>query len=136
MLDDPRGIEILDAVSRLMRETLIPALPADVVFQARVAANALDLVLRELRTGAHLEDAARARLVSLLGRDAPLADLEAELSRRIREGEVDLASPPLLEHLWATTMAKMSIDQPSYASYRRELEARAADHDTAGRAAP
>lgn len=132
MLDDPRGIEILDAVSRLMRETLIPALPADVVFQARVAANALDLVLRELRTGARLEDEARARLAALLGRDAPLAELEAELSRRIRDGDIDLASPQLLEHLWATTMAKMSVDQPNYASYRRELDARAVDEGAAG----
>ncbi|MEN9314319.1 MAG: hypothetical protein RIS35_712 [Pseudomonadota bacterium] len=132
MLDDPRGTEILEAVSRLMRDTLIPALPAEVVFQARVAANALDLVLRELRTGARLEDEARGRLVALLGQDASLTELEAELSRRIREGEVDLASPQLLEHLWATTMAKMSVDQPAYASYRRELEARAADHGAAG----
>lgn len=132
MLDDPRGIEILEAVSRLMRDTLIPALPPDVVFQARVAANALDLVLRELRTGGRLEDEARARLVAMLRRDAPLAELEAELSRRIRDGEVDLASPELLEHLWATTMAKMSVDQPNYASYRRELDARAVDEGAAG----
>ena len=132
MLDDPRGLEILEAVSRLMRDTLIPALPADVVFQGRVAANALDLVLRELRTGAWLEDEARARLVALLGHDAPLEELEAELSRRIRDGEVDLASPALLDHLWATTMAKMSVDQPNYASYRRELDARAVDEGAAG----
>ena len=132
MLDDPRGLEILEAVSRLMRDTLIPALPADVVFQGRVAANALDLLLRELRTGGWLEDEARARLIALLGHDAPLEELEAELSRRIRDGEVDLASPALLDHLWATTMAKMSVDQPNYASYRRELDARAVDEGAAG----
>lgn len=124
MLDDPRSAEILEAVSRLMRETLIPALPADVVFQARVAANAIDLVLREMRTGAQLEEAARLRLVALLEQDGPLEVLEAELSARIRDGAIDLSAPELLEHLWATTMAKMSIDQPSYASYRRELDAR------------
>lgn len=132
MLDDPRAIEILEAVSRLMRETLMPALPPDVVFQARVAANALDLVLRELRTGERLEDEARARLAALLGIDAPLGTLEAELSRRIREGAVDLSDAALLEHLWATTMAKMSIDQPAYASYRRELEAGESQHAAGG----
>lgn len=126
MLDDPRGVDILESVSRLMRDTLIPRLPPDAVFQARVAANAIDLVLRELRTGERLEREAHDRLRVLLGHDGTLAELEAELSQLIRDGQVDLAAPALLEHLWATTMAKMSIDQPNYASYRRELEARAA----------
>ena len=132
MLDDPRAVAMLEAVSRLMRETLIPALPPDVVFQARVAANAVDLVLRELRTGAQLEEAAHARLTALLGQDAPLDTLEAALCHRIREGAVDLADPALLDHLWSTTMAKMSIDQPAYASYRRELEARAEEKPANG----
>jgi hypothetical protein len=132
MLDDPRAVDILEAISRLMRETLMPALPPDVVFQARVAANALDLVLRELRTGEKLEDDARARLVTLLGVDAPLGELEAELSKRIRDGAIDLSETGLKEHLWATTMAKMSIDQPSYASYRRELEARGSQQPDRG----
>ena len=132
MLDDPRAVDILEAISRLMRETLMPALPPDVVFQARVAANALDLVLRELRTGEKLEDDARARLVKLLGVDAPLGELEAELSKRIRDGAIDLSETGLKEHLWATTMAKMSIDQPSYASYRRELEARGSQQPDRG----
>ena len=33
---------MLDAVARLLRDTLIPQLPDDTVFQARVAANAID----------------------------------------------------------------------------------------------
>jgi hypothetical protein len=44
---------------------------------------------------------------------------------RIRNGELDLQSEGLAEHLWQTTLAKMKIDQPNYAGYRRELEARA-----------
>jgi hypothetical protein len=32
---------------------------------------------------------------------------------------MSLATPGLSEHLWATTLAKMAIEQPGYASYRR-----------------
>ena len=70
------------------------------------------------------------RLQTLLGRDGSLVELETELSLRIRNGELDLQSPGVAEHLWETTLAKMKIDQPNYASYRRELEARADQQQT------
>ena len=35
--------------------------------------------------------------------------------------EVDLQTPGLSEHLWQTTMDKLAVDQPKYASYKREL---------------
>jgi hypothetical protein len=130
MLDQPHGADILAAVSRLLRDTLMPRLPPDTVFQARVAANALDLVAREIRFGETVEREAMLRLQTLLGRDGSLVELETELSLRIRNGDVDLQSPGVAEHLWATTLAKMKIDQPNYASYRRELEARAGQQQT------
>ncbi len=40
---------------------------------------------------------------------------------RIAKGEVDLRTPGLADHLWQTTMAKLAVDQPNYASYKREL---------------
>ena len=125
MLDQPHGADILDAVSRLLRDTLMPRLPPDTVFQARVAANALDLVSREIRFGETVEREALQRLQALLNSDGSLQELESELSLRIRNGQLDMQSPALAEHLWQTTLAKMKIDQPNYASYRRELEARA-----------
>ena len=130
MLDQPHGADILDAVSRLLRDTLMPRLPPDTVFQARVAANALDVVAREIRFGEIVEREARERLQALLGCDGPLPELERELSLRIRNGELDMQSPGLAEHLWQTTLAKMKIDQPNYASYRRELQARADQQQT------
>jgi hypothetical protein len=48
---------------------------------------------------------------------------EDNIRKRIRNGELDIQSPGLAEHLWQTTLAKMKIDQPNYASYRREREA-------------
>src|SRR4051794_4275665 len=125
MLDQPHGADILAAVARLLRDTLMPKLPPDTVFQVRVAANALDLVAREIRFGETVEREALQRLQTLLNRDGSLQELENDLSLRIRSGDLDLQSPGLAEHLWETTLAKMKIDQPNYASYRRELAARA-----------
>lgn len=126
MLDQPHGSDILDAVARLLRDKLMAALPPDLVFQARVAANAVDLVAREMRLGPKLDAEAAERLRALLGHDGTLNALETELSEQIRSGAIGLQTSGLFEHLWETTLAKMSVDQPNYASYRREAEARAA----------
>ena len=130
MLDQPRGADILAAVAKLLRETLMPQLPANAAFQARVAANAIDLVAREINFGETVERDALGRLQALLSRDGSLQELETDLSGRIRRGELDLQSEGLAEHLWQTTLDKMKIDQPAYASYRRTLETRAGQQQT------
>ena len=48
--------------------------------------------------------------------------LNRTLSAKIANGEVDLQTPGLKEHLWQTTMDKLAVDQPNYASYKRELK--------------
>jgi hypothetical protein len=130
MLDQPHGADILAAVSRLLRETLMPQLSANAAFQARVAANAIDLVAREITFGETVQREALQRLQALLNRDGSLEELETELSGRIRRGELDLQSPGLADHLWQTTLDKMKIDQPAYASYRRALETRSGQQQT------
>jgi hypothetical protein len=130
MLDSPTPVEILEVVAAMIRDQLVPQLPPDAVFHARVAANAIDLVRRQLQTGDALEAASLVRLQQLLGQQlldqqGDAAALERELCERIRSGSLTTDSPGLIDHLMACTLAKMSIDQPSYASYRRELDARA-----------
>ena len=61
-------------------------------------------------------------LSRLLGIEGSLLDLNRVLSDKIAKGEIDLQTPGLAEHLWQTTMDKLAVDQPNYASYRRELE--------------
>ena len=130
MLDSPTPVEILEVLAAMIRDQLVPQLPPDAVFHARVAANAIDLVRRQLQTGDALEAASLVRLQQLLGRQGDAAVLERELCERIRSGSLTTDSPGLIDHLMACTLAKMSIDQPSYASYRRELDARAATPHT------
>jgi tRNA G18 (ribose-2'-O)-methylase SpoU len=62
-----------------------------------------------------------ARSARALGIDGALIDLNRALSDKIAKGEVDLQTPGLSEHLWQTTMDKLAVDQPNYASYKREL---------------
>lgn len=130
MLDSPTPVEILEVVAAMIRDQLVPQLPPDAVFHARVAANAIDLVRRQLQTGDALEAASLERLQQLLRHQGDAPALERELCERIRSGSLTTDSPGLIDHLMACTLAKMSIDQPSYASYRRELDARAATPHT------
>lgn len=125
MLDQPTPVEMLDVIAAYIRDQLAPQLPAAAVFHARVAANAIDLVRRQLESGESLEAESLARLRSLLGQDGDAATLERALSRGIRDGSITASTPGLIEHLMASTLAKMSIDQPSYASYRRALDEQA-----------
>ncbi|MBN8494137.1 MAG: hypothetical protein J0M00_22210 [Burkholderiales bacterium] len=120
MLDQPAGPDLLQAVARLLRDTLRPQLPPHAAFQARVAANALELAAREWQLAPAAQAAAQSRLRALLGRDGPLEALEAELCRRIADGRVAADDPALLEHLWAGTLDRLAIDQPAYAPYRHE----------------
>ena len=48
-------------------------------------------------------------------------DAIQRLSDKIAKGEIDLQTPGLSAHLWQTTMDKLAVDQPNYASYKREL---------------
>jgi Domain of unknown function (DUF6285) len=120
MQDPPTVTELLEATAAFLREVAVPQLSGHAAFHARVAANALDVVKRELALRPAAERDERARLAALLHTDGSLEELNALLSRRIAAGELSLQTPGLASHLWATTLAKVAIDQPTYASYRRE----------------
>jgi hypothetical protein len=125
MQDQPTPSEVIGAVAIFLKTVVAAQTTGATSFQARVAANALEMMRRQLDL-APAEDAAElARLKALLKTDGSLAELNAELARRISTGELDLATPGLTDHLWATTMAKLAVDQPTYAAYRAELERRA-----------
>jgi hypothetical protein len=80
---------------------------------------ALSIVERGLEIGLALDAAEQSRLETLLGRTGSLEELNRELCRRIRAGELELESPGLAAHLRETTHAKLAVDQPRYAAYRR-----------------
>lgn len=122
MQDEPTPPEMLAAVATLLRETVMPQLSGHTAFLVRVAANALDLVRRQVELEPEANEAELARLRRLLARDGDLLVLNQALCEAIEAGEVGLQTPGLADHLWATTLEKLAIDQPSYAPYQRAVE--------------
>jgi hypothetical protein len=131
MQEQPNRIDLLRAVSSFVRDKAIPQLTGQAAFHARVAANVLDIVVRELELGPAAEAGELQRLRALLQDDGAqsLEQLNETLCDRIAAGEMTLDTPGLRAHLWEVTMNKLAIDQPGYASYRRMLEERAADQE-------
>src|SRR5262249_33473744 len=119
--DEPTPIELTSAVADFLRNDVAPLISGHQAFKLRVAINALDIIVRQLTLSGASDAAETARLVQLLGIDGALFDLNRELAGRIASGEIDLKTPGLAAHLWQTTMDKLAIDQPNYASYKREL---------------
>jgi Domain of unknown function (DUF6285) len=122
MQDEPTPTELLKAVADFLRNEITPVIKGHNAFKLRVGINALDLVARQLTLEQGSDAAEIARLTQLLGAEGSLMELNRALSERIAKGEVDLQTPELSEHLWQTTMDKLAVDQPNYASYKRELE--------------
>ena len=125
MQDEPTPEELIKAVADFLRNDIAPVISGHNAFKLRVSINALDLVTRQaaLEQGADAAEAARLR--DLLGMDGSLKELNRALSEKIAKGEADLQTPGLSEHLWQTTMDKLAVDQPNYASYKRELGSKA-----------
>ena len=121
MQDEPTPTELIKAVADFLRNEITPAIKGHNAFKLRVAINGLDLVTRQLALEGDSDSAEAARLTQLLSMQGSLLDLNRALSDRIAKGEVDLQTPALAEHLWQTTMDKLAVDQPNYASYKREL---------------
>ena len=129
MQDQPTPAEILTAVAGFLKTVAGPELAPHTAFQLRVAANALEMAGRDMTLSPAEDAAEHTRLTVLLGRDGSLLELNTELARRIETGEVDLTTPGLTEHLWATTLAKLAVDQPNYSGYRAALAERAPKKD-------
>ncbi len=122
MQDEPTPTELIKAVADFLRNEIAPVIKGHNAFKLRVGINALDLVTRQLALASDGDAAEAARLKTLLGIEGSLLDLNRALSDRIAKGEVDLQTAGLADHLWQTTMGKLAVDQPNYASYKRELE--------------
>ena len=113
MTAKPDADTLLASVADFLRREAMPRLSGHAAFGARVAANAIDLVRRELAAEPFPKG---ARLASLLGHDGDEAALERELAASLRSGARALGSPGVAAYLWDDVLACIAIDQPAYAS--------------------
>ena len=125
MQDEPTPEELIKAVADFLRNDITPVIGGHNAFKLRVSINALDLVMRQLALEQGSDAAELTRLSRFLAKEGSLGELNRVLADQIAKGEVDLQTPGLAEHLWQTTMDKLAVDQPNYASYKRELERKA-----------
>ncbi|MEH3140506.1 MAG: DUF6285 domain-containing protein [Mycobacterium kyogaense] len=103
----PTAAELVAAVAMFLETDVRAACDGQVGFHARVAANVLRTVERELlsATGSSVKDAMVA-----LG----VAD-EAELAAAIRTGDLDDRADDVLSCLRLLVTHRLSIDHPGYA---------------------
>jgi hypothetical protein len=118
MMDQPSMLELVKAVQSFIETKAMPELKGHTAFHARVAANALGIVARELEFGPKAEDAEKTQLIALLGHDGSLDDLNRELCGQIRDGKIDIESDALRQHLELTILDKVAIDQPNYSGLK------------------
>lgn len=104
----PTADELLSAAEGFLRGAVTDATEGQVRFHARVAANVLATVARELRAGPE----PAARMVAGLER-LGAASLD-DLSARIRAGDCDGRDHELYPFLWETVRDRLAVANPRY----------------------
>ncbi len=122
MNDRPSAQELLEAVGRFLQDEAVSALPAHLGYQARVAANVVAIVAREIGSEERHLGEEWQRLGSLLGDDsrppssrgelrAALLDRNRALVSKIRAGQADSGDwrSALVSHLKQTVADKLLV---------------------------
>lgn len=117
MMDQPSAAELVTAVREFIEKHALPQLSGRTAFHGRVAANALAIVARELEQGPEATQSEASSLRAIVGQDGTPEALNRELCRRLRDGRIDPMDPALARHLVTSTLAKVAIDQPTYAGF-------------------
>jgi len=123
--DRPTGAELLRAVERFLEQEVVPQLDGVRRYHARVAANVVAIVAREIETEEAQLLSEWERLGALLElreqrpdardalRDAVRARSQA-LAERIRRGDADAGTwrAELIAHLRRTVADKLAVSRP------------------------
>ena len=110
----PRLDELVSSVRDYLRADVMAATTGRTSFLGRVAANSLDIVLRDMATGEQARDAEHERLRRLFNSDAALNTLRWRLVDGLRTGQLAIEQPELTIHLRETVVNEALIDQPTY----------------------
>ena len=114
MQQPPTAAELLSAVVEVLTDEVVPALTGPAQHNARVAANLVAIVERELRLGGDAATRERAAIAALLDDDtsdlahSDLAMLRARLADALGSGMADDEATD--EAVWRTLMAAVRDD--------------------------
>jgi hypothetical protein len=117
--DRPNAQELLDAVIEYLMKRLFPTLDGELAFHARVSANLLTILKRELALGEQMDTDEFDRLRALLQRDdgsfgESLGDLTRDLAAQIRSGDLDARRDDVLADVKRTVEDKLKVVSPKY----------------------
>ena len=116
MQDPPTAPELLDSVAEYLFAELRPEVPREQRFRVLVAANVCAVVAREIRAGEGPDRRDLELFKELLGEEVDDArSAAAELSRRLRAGELDDRIDELAPRLEEHVRRKLEIARPGYA---------------------
>lgn len=110
----PDAASLLKAATKYLEEELLPTLTDYYRFQARVTANVLNLVRRELELYEKQAVAERSRLANLLGYDADTEALNVDLAKRIRSGAIAVDDDSLRTHIRQSLVDALAINNPRW----------------------
>lgn len=106
--DAPSAAQLVESVREWLERDVMPGTTGRLQFHARVAANVLAMVERELALGEQ-QAAAHADRLARLG----CAD-DAELAGRIRRGELDDRLDEVRRLVWESVRDKLAVANPRY----------------------
>ncbi|MDF1734980.1 MAG: phosphotransferase [Minwuia sp.] len=118
----PRTDELTTSVRDFLRADVMGATEGRTSFLARVAANSLDIVLRDAALGPESRRLEHESLKRVLGRDGSRSELLQVLVDGLRDGSMALDHPGLAMHLRESVIRQVAIDQPVYSGYKNAME--------------
>ena len=120
MNNPPSKEELIISIINFLENDIISELKGQKKFHAHVAKNSLNIVLRQLKLEEENNSKEKKRLKEILKIEGDLKDLNQILCEKINNEEIDINNDELVDHLYKTTMEKLSIDQPNYSGYLAE----------------
>ena len=120
MNNPPSKEELIISIINYIENDVISELKGQKRFHAHVAKNSLNIILRQLRLEEENNSKEKKRLKEILKIDGDLIELNKILCEKINNDEININDNNLIDHLYETTMEKLSIDQPNYSGYLAE----------------
>ncbi len=113
MRPNPSLADLLDLARQVLRDDVAGDLSGGARYKALMAANAMAIVGRQITAGDEPAAAARARLVTILGRSGTLLELEAVLAKTLRDGSLPADQTGAVHaYLVETTRTKLGESNP------------------------
>jgi len=111
------GAELLAAVRQFLRAEVLDELEGFKAYNARVAANALGIVAREMEMSAGFA-ALDAGIAASLGLNAELDAIPRQIALGLRDGTLAI-DEGLLSYLRKRAMLAIAIDNPKYSGLQQ-----------------